>query len=133
MAKHRRGRSGETTGIDPLPLSLGDVYLLTADSDGQLAVGGLTLLVDLHGLTVFAPGGATATSLAWSDLTVLRAAGRTSAPGGEEAVLLEASSAARTHRFAVPTDDPGSLETTIAVITGVPGPESGRRTRRRRG
>jgi hypothetical protein len=132
MAKHRRGNSSETPVVDPLPLALAEVYLLTAESDGQLAVGGLTLVVDHSGLTVFAPNGTTAAALAWSDLTILRTAGATTAPGGEGAILLEASSAVRTHRFAVPTEDAFALESTIATITGVPAGDPPRRGKRRR-
>ncbi len=131
MAKHRRGRSNASAVGDRLPLSFSEVYLLTAESQGQLAVGGLTLVVDHDGLSVVAPHGSTAAALAWSELTVLRTEGRTTAPGGEEAVFLEASRGERTHRFVVPTDDASSLESTIAAITGVPGPEPSRRARRR--
>jgi len=131
-AKHRRGRSTEAAAVDPLPLSLGDVYLLTAESDGQLAVGGLALVVDHGGLTVFSPNGTVAASLAWAELTVLRTTGRTTAPGGEGAVLLEASSPTSTHRFAVPTGDATTFESAIAIITGVPVTDSRRRSRRRR-
>lgn len=132
MAKHRRGRSHESPAVEPLPLSLRDVYLLTAESGGRMAVGGLTLMVDHLGLTVFAPDGGAAAVLAWADLTALRTTGRTTGPGGEDAVLLEASSASRTHRFAVPTVDAGALETTVAAITGVPAVDPPRRSRRRR-
>ena len=123
MAKHRRrpGIRSASAGL-PLsfPLSLGGVYLLTAESDGQLAVGQLTLIIDDQGLSVITPDGETAAALAWSELTVLQTAGPVRAPGGEDAVLLEASSSARTHRFAVPTADPVTLESSIAAITGVP-------------
>jgi hypothetical protein len=132
MAKHGRGRSRDTAVVDPLPLTLRDIYLLTAESDGQLALPGLGLVIDGQGLTVFAPHGATAAALTWSELTVLRAAGRTTGPGGEDAVILEARSEQRTHRFVVPTDDAEAFEATIGVITGVPGTELPRRTRRRR-
>jgi hypothetical protein len=132
MAKHRRGRANEPPVADPLPLSLGDVYLLTAESDGRVAVGGLTLVVDQNGLTVVAPSGSTAAALAWSELTVLRTVGATTAPAGESAVLLEAASAVRTHRFAVPTEDAFTLETTIASITGIPAVEPPRPRKRRR-
>ena len=91
MAKHRRGRSKTAPAVDLLPLTLGDVYLLTAESDGQLAVGGLAVVIDHQGLSVFAPNGTAAAELSWSELTVLRTAGPTTAPGGEEAVLLEAA------------------------------------------
>ena len=131
-AKHRRGRSPETAPTDRLPLSLHAVYLLTAESDGQQAVGGLALVLDHQGLTVFAPNGSAAAALAWPDLRVLRTTGRTTAPGGEDAVLLEAASSDRTHRFAVPTGDADTFESTIAAITGVPAPHSRRWSRRRR-
>src|ERR1700722_19327139 len=104
MAKHGRGRSRETPAVDPLPLTLHDIYLLTAESDGQLALPGLGLVIDSQGLTVFTPEGATAAALAWSELTVLRTAGRSTTPGGEHGVILEARSERRTHRFVVPTD-----------------------------
>jgi len=130
-AKHRRRLAKRPPDVDPLPLSLPDVYLLTADSAGQLAVGHLTLVIDDHGLAVLAPDGSTAAALTWAELTVLQTTGRTSAPDGRGAVLLEASSAVRTHRFAVPAPDPVVLERTIALITGVPGAESTERRRRR--
>jgi hypothetical protein len=111
---------------------LGDVYLLTADSGGQLAIPGLNIVVDQEGLSVLAPDGRIAAALTWSQLLVLRTAGRMSAPGGEDAVLLVVASAQRTHQFAVPTSNPFDLETTIAEITGLPGPEPAPRPRRRR-
>ena len=119
--------------MDLFPLSLPDVYLLTSESAGQLAVGHLTLVIDEHGLAVLAPDGSTATALTWAELTVLQTTGRTAAPDGRDAVLIEASSSVRTHLFAVPAADPAALESTIASITGVPGVEpSGRERRRRR-
>jgi len=118
--------------VNPLPLSLADVYLLTAESDGNEAVAGLTLVVDQDGLTVITPHGTTGARLTWSELTVLKTAGRTRAPGGEEAVVLEASGARRTHRFVVPTDDPGAFETTMAGITGVPPPDVPRKSRKKK-
>jgi hypothetical protein len=130
MAKHRRGRANEP-GANPLPLLLDDVYLLTAESDGQLALGGLSLVVDHQGLTVSAPNGTTAAAMAWSELTVLRTAGRTTVSEGEGVVVLEASTAARTHRFAVPSDNAGALEAAIAAVTGVPTADSPRRRRQR--
>ena len=108
------------------------MYLLTAESEGQLAIGQLTLVIDDLGLSVIAPDGETAAALAWSEFTVLQAVRRLQAPGGEGAVLLEASSAVRTHRFAVPTADPAALESTIAALTGAASNGTSRRLRRRR-
>jgi hypothetical protein len=132
MAKHRRGRSKESPAAGLLPLTLAGVYLFTAESDGQLAVGGLALVIDHRGLSVFAPEGTVAAELAWSELTVLRTAGPTTAPGGEEAVLLEAASALRKHLFAVPTGDSVALEAAMAAITGTAEDNPPRRGRRRR-
>ncbi len=135
MAKHRRRPGKRSASADlPLsfPLSLSGVYLLTAESDGQMAVGQLTLIIDDHGFSVIAPDGEIAAALPWSELTILRTVGRLNAPGGEDAVLLEAASSVRTHRFAVPTADPGTLESTIAALTGVPPPGPSGRVGRRR-
>jgi hypothetical protein len=138
MAKHRRSRSSTSAvptpsiPVDPLPLTLRDVYLLTTDAGQEMAVGSLTVVVDHPGLSVLAPDGRIAAVLTWSDLTVLRTAGPVSAPGGENAVLLVAASRQRSHRFAVPTSDPVALEATIAEITGVPAPDPPPRRRRRR-
>jgi hypothetical protein len=132
MAKHRRGRSKESPAASLLPLTLADVYLYTAESDGQLAVGGLTLVIDDRGLSVWAPDGTVAAELAWSELSVLRTAGPATAPGGEDAVLLEAASALRRHLFAVPTGDSGALEATVAALTGRADDGPPRRARRRR-
>jgi hypothetical protein len=132
MAKHRRGHSNEPAAVNPLPLSLDDVYLLTAESDGQMAVGGLSLVVDHNGLVVSSPAGTTAAALTWSEMTVLRTAGRTTILEGPDAVVLEASTAIRTHRFAVPTGNPGALEAAIGAITGVPAPDPPHRGRRHR-
>jgi hypothetical protein len=131
-AKHRRRLAKRPPDVDPLPLSLPDVYLLTAESAGQLAVGQLTLVIDDQGLAVLAPDGSTATALTWAELTVLQTTGRTTSPDGQEAVLLEAASSTRTHRFAVPAADPVLLERTVALITGVPGAEVREHPRRRR-
>jgi hypothetical protein len=132
MAKHRRGRAEEPFPVDPLPLSLDPVYLLTAESGGEQAVDGLALVVDHNGLTVLGPNGTTAAAMTWSELTVLRTAGRTTTPEGNGAVVIEAATTARTHRFSVPTEDAVALEATIAAITGVPAADPPRRTRRRR-
>jgi hypothetical protein len=132
MARHRKHRGAIEEKANPLPLTLRDVYLLTAESDRQLAVNGLGLVVDDFGLTVVSPEGKTAAKLAWSELTSLRSKGPTTAPAGESAVLLEATSATRAHQFLVPTEDPAALERVIAVVTGIPVPvPAGRRGRRR--
>lgn len=138
MAKHRRGRSTTSATRTPtvvtatLPLRLFDVYLLTAESDGQQAVGGLTLVVDQDGLTVTAPHGTIAARLPWSEVTVLKTAGRSRAPDGVEGVLLEVSGARGTHRFIIRGDDPVGLEATVATMTGKAGLDLPRRARKRK-
>jgi hypothetical protein len=132
MARHRKRRGATEAETNPLPLTLRDVYLLTAESDRQLAVNGLGLIVDEFGLTVLSPEGRTAAQLAWSELTSLRTMGRSTSPAGEPALLLEATSAARAHQFLVPTEDPSALERLIGVVTGIPIPAAtGRRGRRK--
>ncbi|MGH9018203.1 MAG: hypothetical protein ACRDY1_10695 [Acidimicrobiales bacterium] len=113
-------------------MALERAYLLTAQSNGELAVGDLTLVLDDVGLTIVSPHGTTASVLPWADLTGLRTDGPVTAPGGEGAVLLEASSATRIHRFAVPTTDVGAFESTIATVTGAPSRPTTRPSRRRR-
>ena len=132
MARHRRRRNRtEAPPPDPLPLTLRDVYLVTNESEGRLAVDGLGLVIDDGGLTVLAPHGAVAAALSWPELVFLRTLGPTSAPGGETAVVLEAGSAERIHRFLVPTEDPSDLEALVASLMGVPVAREPSRSRRR--
>jgi hypothetical protein len=132
MARHRKRRGSTETETKSLPLTLPDVYLVTAESGRQLAVNGLGLFLDEFGLTVLSPEGKTAAKLAWSELTSLRTKGRTTAPAGETALLLEATSATRSHQFLVPTEDPAALERLIALVTGIPAPApTGRKGRRK--
>ena len=131
MAKHGRNRTDEPPDADPLPLALGDVYLLTAESGGEEAVGGLGLVLDHDGVTVLGPSGTPAAAIEWSQITSLRTGGRTIAPGGRPAVVLEATTARRTHRFAVPTNHATDLETAIDGLAWVPVTDPPRRRRRR--
>jgi len=113
-----------------IPLLLSDVYLLTAESEGRVAVPGLTVLLDESGLAVGKPDGAVAATVAWADVTRLVASGRIRTPAGSPGVVVQAVTTSRSHRFVVPTDDPLGLEREItqladSVVT--------RRTRRRVG
>ncbi|HVC71726.1 MAG TPA: hypothetical protein VNC61_15840 [Acidimicrobiales bacterium] len=89
-------------------------------------------MIDQDGLAVVTPHGTVAARLAWSELSILKTNGRTRGPGGEDAVLLEAAGARRTHRFIVPAEDPISLEATVALLTGTPVPDPPRKTRKRK-
>lgn len=121
-----------TTGpSDSFELTLSDVYLLTTESQGEITVPGLTVVLDQLGLTVVKPDGAVGAVLAWDKLRSLRTAERVQMPSGTCAVVVEAVSDDRTHRFAVPSDDPDGLEAAVARLAssrsarGAPGAPSG--------
>ena len=116
------------------PLVLSDVYLLTAESDGNVAVPGLTVLLDGTGLTIRKPDGDIGAVVAWAEVSGLVANKRMRTPAGHPGVILEAQTALRTHRFVVPSENPDGLEYEVtqlatALITGPPGPSSGPKTR----
>ncbi|HYA67683.1 MAG TPA: hypothetical protein VED63_03025 [Acidimicrobiales bacterium] len=106
-----------------------DAFLLTEDANGQLAVPSLTLVVDATGLTVVKPDGLAGAVVAWDDIVDLQAAGRMRTPTGAPGLVLEAVTAARTHRFMVPDDRPDELERRIGAMAVGPG---GKRKKRRR-
>jgi hypothetical protein len=92
------------------PLVLSDVYLLTAESGGDVAVPGLTVVLDGSGLTVRKPDGAIGAVMTWADVSGLVASKRMRTPAGNPGVIIEAATASRTHRFVVPSDNPDGLE-----------------------
>ena len=107
------------------PLVLSDVYLLTAESGGNVAVPGLTVVLDGSGLTVRKPDGAIGAVVAWADISGLVASKRIRTPAGHPGVIVEAVTATRTHRFVVPSDNPEGLEYEVtqlasAVVAGPP-------------
>ena len=111
------------------PLVLSDVYLLTADSDGNVAVPGLTVVLDESGLTVRKPDGDVGAVVEWGDVSGLVASKRMRTPAGSPGVIVEAVTASRTHRFVVPSDNPAGLEYEVtqiasAVVAGQPTPAS---------
>jgi hypothetical protein len=117
-------------------LVLSDVYLLTSESEGRVAVPGLTVVLDDSGLTVRKPDGAIGAVVAWTDVTALEASRRMRTPAGSQGVVIEARTASRTHSFVVPTDDPGGLEQEIARFAGAMAPPARRaqaRSKRRSG
>jgi hypothetical protein len=124
--------SSATGPSSSFALTLSDVYLLTAESQGEITVPGLRVVLDQLGLTVVKPDGAVGAVLAWEKLRGLRTAKRMQMPSGTCAVVVEAVSNDRTHRFAVPTDDPDGLEAAVAEIassrgaSGETGAPSGR-------
>ncbi len=99
-------------------LILSDVYLLTAESGGSVAVPGLTLVMDASGLTVRKPDGAVGAALGWDEVSGLVADKRMRTPAGHPGVVLEAVTAVKTHRFVVPSDNPAGLEYEVAQLAG---------------
>jgi hypothetical protein len=98
------------------PLVLSDVYLLTAESGGNVAVPGLTVVLDGSGLTVRKPDGDVGAVVAWTDVSGLVANKRIRTPAGSHGVIVEAVTASRTHRFVVPSDNPEGLEYEVAQL-----------------
>ena len=96
------------------PLVLSDVYLLTAESQGNTAVPGLTVQLDESGLTIRKPDGTVGAFVAWTDVSGLVAERRIRTPAGSQGVVLEAMTTSRTHRFVVPSDNPEGLRYEIS-------------------
>jgi hypothetical protein len=132
-----------TTGTDRAPSSsapagagralvLSDVLLLTAESEGRVAVPGLSVVMDETAVFVHKPDGDIGAVVSWEDVSRLGVGGRMPAPLGArgavvDGVIVEAVTAAKTHRFVVPTEDPEGLEREIADLAAAVVP------RRRRG
>ncbi len=118
------------------PLVLSDVYLLTAESGGNVAVPGLTVVLDGSGLTVRKPDGGVGAVVAWADVSGLVANKRIRTPAGSPGVIVEAVTTSRTHRFVVPSDNPAGLEYEVTqlateVVSGPPKATSGPGSRSR--
>ena len=102
------------SALSVAPFVVSDVYLLTAESDGTVAVPGLSLVVDATGLTVHRPDGAVAALVAWADMTGIVATRRMRTPAGSPGVMVEVATSSRQHRFVIPADDPDALERDIS-------------------
>jgi len=116
------------------PLVLSDCYLLTAESGGNVAVPGLTVVLDRSGLTVRKPDGDIGAVVAWADISGLVASERMRTPAGHPGVIVEAVTPSRTHRFVVPSDNPEGLEYEVGQLAGAaiaesPAPAPGRNPR----
>ena len=124
---------GSASSGDPFSLTLQDVHLvsswLTPTSPGasggargavgpakDVAIGGMALVFDQLGVTLLKPGGGVGAVLPWSDLTSVKAAGAARTPEGGRALMIEAATAERSHRFLVATDDPDGLRGVIDQI-----------------
>jgi hypothetical protein len=95
-------------------LAMDPAYLLTMDATGEVALPGLGVQVDDVGLSVVKHDGTLVVVLPWDDLSALSTAGRTITPDGTPAVVVEAATRLRTHRFVVPSHDPAGLEAAVA-------------------
>lgn len=113
LAAMARSRSSPPGPFDSFELTLSDVYLLTTQNQADVAVPGLKVVIDPVGLTLVKPDGAVGVVLQWGKLRGLGTGERMQLPSGTPAVTVEAVSGSRTHRFAVPTDDPDGLEAVV--------------------
>lgn len=104
----------EPAGTTPSRITLDPAFLLTVDATGDIALPGLGVQVDDVGLSVVKADGSLAALLPWDDLSDLSATGRTVTPDGSQAVVVEATTRLRTHRFVVPSADPAGLEAAVA-------------------
>lgn len=111
-----RPRSSSSGPFDSFELTLSNVYLVTSDREGELTVPGLGVVVDQLGLTVTKPDGSVGAILKWGDLRTVQTGSRMTMPSGTPAVVVEAVSERRTHRFVVPTTDPEGLEGIIVEL-----------------
>lgn len=111
-----RTKSSSAGPFDSFELTLSDVYLLTTQNQSEVAVPGLKVIVDPVGLTLVKPDGTVGVVLEWGKLQGLGTGERMQLPSGTPAVIVEAVSNSRTHRFAVPTDDPDGLEAVVGEL-----------------
>lgn len=104
-----------------------DVYLLTAGSDGTVAVPGLRLTFRQRGLELHKADGEMVWDCDWSDLVEMAPSERSVLPGGKDGVVMVVVERHRRrhHRFVLATDD---AEATEADIRGRAG-SHGLRTR----
>ncbi len=97
----------------PLPLQFDDVFLVTDGGTDEVAVPGLALSIDDSGICLLKPDGSPAAAMAWEVITGVDSAGRTAPTEGTSALVLEVATAARTHRFVVPTEAPDAADHAI--------------------
>lgn len=117
----------ETSGNESLPvggpapagrgsLVMEDVFLLTGEGDEPVAVPHLALVLERTGVVVRRPDGGVGATVPWSEVTAVSASGRMHTPEGRLAVVVEAVTPDRTHRFLVPTDDSEGLQRDVARV-----------------
>lgn len=100
-----------------------DVYLLTAGSDGPVAVPHLRLTFRQSGLELDKTDGELVWDCKWSDLLEMAPVERSLLPDGRDGVVLMVIERAprRRHRFVLATDDPDATEDLIRGRAGTHG------------
>jgi hypothetical protein len=83
---------------------------------GQVAVPGLSLVVDPLGITVLKPDRSVGAVLPWAELSDVSTAGNTIGPDGVPALRVEVVAGARRHRFLVPSVYDGQLQSALAAV-----------------
>jgi hypothetical protein len=113
---------------DPESLKLGHVLLIAGSLTGpgvgvapggwagEVVVPGMALVLDEIGLTLLKPGGAVGAVLPWESIDALSTDPRAFSPEGTPAVLLEATTATKAHRFLVPSGHPEQLARVIDEV-----------------
>jgi len=128
-----RQKPAPSRPFESFELTLSDVYLLTKDGNEEVAVPGLGVVINQSGLTVSKADGSIVAVVAWQDLQSLRTTDRMQVePDAPPAVVVEAVSSVRAHRFAVPTDDPDGLERVISDLAVLKEPPKKPKERRSR-
>ncbi|HXX89484.1 MAG TPA: hypothetical protein VEI83_04575 [Acidimicrobiales bacterium] len=115
-------------GQGPSPVGAGAG---TVEAEGQVVVPGISLVLNQIGITVLKPDGGVGAVLPWSSLSSVSTVARWSTPTGAPALLVEAVTDKRTHRFLVPAEDPDELQAMIAEVVAARSsrrPKRGRRT-----
>jgi len=129
---------------DPFSLTLGDVHLVSswltprppgsdAGTSKDVAIGGLSLVFDQTGITLLKPGGGVGAVLPWSSLQDVTVSDTARTPDGDRALMVEATTPERTHRFLVATEDPAELRAVVEEVVTARKQAGRRKSRGRRG
>jgi hypothetical protein len=103
--------------------TVSDVYLLTAGSDGPVAVPNLRLTFRESGLELDKADGEMVWDCGWSDLVEMAPIERSVLPGGKDGVVMIVveRERRRRHRFVLATDDAEATEEFIRRRAGTHG------------
>ena len=109
--------------MDDEAWTVADVYLLTAGSDGPVAVPDLTLTFREGGLELDKADGELVWECEWSDLVEMAPIERSVLPDGKDGVVMVVveRDRRRRHRFVLTTDDADATEDFIRGRAGTHG------------